>query len=93
MRLMMRFTIPVETGNRTAKDGSLGRAIEALVEQTDAEAAYFTLQDGRRAGFIFFEVEDQARLSRINEPFFAAVDAEIDIVPALTLEDLRKGLA
>jgi hypothetical protein len=93
MRLMLKFTIPVETGNRTAKDGSLGRAIEALVAETDAEAAYFTLQDGRRAGFVFFQVEDQAQLAKINEPFFAAVDAEIDIVPALTLEDLRKGLA
>ncbi len=93
MRLMLKFTIPVETGNRTAKDGSLGRAIEALVAETDAEAAYFTLQDGRRAGFLFFQVEDQAQLAKFNEPFFAAVDAEIDIVPALTLEDLRKGLA
>jgi hypothetical protein len=93
MRLMLKFTIPVETGNRTAKDGSLGTAIEALVEQTNAEAAYFTLRDGRRAGFVFFQVEDQAQLAKINEPFFAAVDAEIDIVPALTLEDLRKGLA
>jgi len=92
MRLMLKFTIPVDRGNETAKDGTLGAAIDALVEQTNPEAIYFTLQNGRRAGFVFFETDDQARLTQINEPFFAAVDAEIEIVPALTIDDLRRGL-
>ena len=93
MRLMLRFSIPVETGNRTAKDGTLGAAIDALIEQTHAEAAYFTLDGGERAGMIFFEVDDQARLAEINEAFFAAVDAAIEIIPVLNQDDLRRGLA
>lgn len=92
MRLMLRFTIPVERGNETAKDGTLGAAIDALIEQTNPEAAYFTLEAGERAGMIFFEVDDQARLTEINEPFFAATDAAIEIVPVLNADDLRRGL-
>jgi hypothetical protein len=42
---------------------------------------------------VFFEETDQARLTDINEPLFAALDAYIEIVPALTLEDLKRGLA
>ena len=42
---------------------------------------------------VFFEETDQAKLPQINEPLFAALDATIEIVPALTLEDLRRGLA
>lgn len=90
---MLRFTIPVERGNEAAKDGTLRAAIDALIERTQPEAAYFTLDGGERAGMIFFEVDDQARLAEINEPFFAAVDAAIDIAPVLTLDDLRRGLA
>ena len=93
MRLMMRFTIPVERGNKTFADHTIGDAIEALVEATNAEAAYFTTIDGKRAGFIFFEETDQARMAKLNEPMFAALNAAIDITPALTLEDLKRGLS
>ena len=41
---------------------------------------------------IVFEADDQARLTQIYEPLFAALDAAIDIVPVLTLDDLRRGL-
>ena len=93
MRLMMKFTIPVERGNEAAKDGTIGKAIQALVEATNAEAAYFTLADGKRAGYIFFEETDQARMATLNEPLFAALDASIETVPVLTLEDLMRGLS
>lgn len=42
---------------------------------------------------IFFDLDDQARLAEINAPFFAAVDAAIDIMPVLNLDDLRRGMA
>lgn len=92
MRLMLKFTIPVERGNEAVSDGTIGQAIESLVKETNAEAAYFTLIDGERAGMIFFEEADQAKLTRINEAMFAALDAAIDIVPVLNLDDLKRGL-
>lgn len=92
MRLMLKFTIPVEQGNRTVADGSMSRAIEGLLEQVKPEAAYFTLQDGKRAGFIIFDQADPARLTAINEPLFAKLNAAIETCPVLTIEDLRKGL-
>lgn len=92
MRVMLRFTIPVEKGNRAERDGTMAPAIEALIEQTKAEAAYFMVDEGKRAGMVFFEVDDPARLPQINEPLFAALDAAIDILPVLTLEDLRRGI-
>src|SRR5262245_49336491 len=92
MRLMLRFTIPVEKGNAAAADGSLGAAIDALIEQVNPAAAYFTLEQGKRAGMVIFEESDQARLATINEPLFARLDAAIEIMPVLTIEDLRKGL-
>jgi hypothetical protein len=93
MRLMLKFTIPVDKGNETMADGTMAPAVEALVKTVNAEAAYFTVLDGERAGLVFFEESDQARLPDINEPLFAALDAYIEIVPALTLEDLKRGLA
>jgi hypothetical protein len=92
MRLMLKFTIPVEKGNRAEKDGTLGQAIGALVKDVNAEAAYFALEDGKRMGIVIFEENDQARMPVINEPLFAALDASIEIQPVLTADDLQRGL-
>ena len=92
MRLMLRFTIPVEKGNEAAADGSISQTIKELVDQVQAESAYFYVQDGKRAGMIVFEESDVTRLTAINEPLFAKLNAEIDIMPVLNLSDLLKNL-
>ncbi|WP_299076171.1 hypothetical protein [uncultured Ruegeria sp.] len=92
MRLMLKFTIPVEKGNQAEKDGTLGQAIAALVKDVNAEAAYFALEGGKRMGIVIFEENDQARMPVINEPLFAALDASIEIQPVLTADDLQRGL-
>ena len=89
---MLKYTIPVEKGNEAAKDGSLGLAIDALIEQVKPEAAYFMVEQGTRAGIVVFNETDQSRLPKINEPMFAKLNAAIEIYPVLTLEDLKKGL-
>ena len=81
MRMMMRFSIPVERGNETIEDGSLEQTTEAIVSETKAEAAHFLLEGGERAGYIFFELEDAALLPKLNEMMFAALDAAIDVHP------------
>jgi hypothetical protein len=92
MLLMMKLTIPVERGNMAAKDGRLEHAIESLVEATDAEAAYFTMINGERGGYVFFEDTDQAQLAQLNESLMAALNAAIEIVPVTSLDDLKYGL-
>jgi hypothetical protein len=92
MRLMLRFTIPVEKGNEAEADGSLSRAIKTLVEQVQPEAAYFHLQDGKRAGTVFFNESNSARMAVINEPLFAELNAAIEIQPAVSLEELMDTL-
>lgn len=90
MRLMLKFTIPVEKGNEAARDGSLGKAIDALIEAVQPEATYFALENGKRMGILIFEETDQARMPTINEPFFAAVNAAIEIQPVLTAKDMER---
>lgn len=92
MRLMLRFTIPVEKGNEAEADGSLAKAIKALVEKVQPEAAYFHLHEGKRAGTLFFEETDQAQMAAINEPLFAQLNAAIEIQPAISMMELAEKL-
>ena len=92
MRLMLQFKTPVQKGNEAEADDSLPQAIKNLVDTLQPEAAFFYMRDGKRAGMVVFEESDAARLTAINEPLFAQLNAEIDITPALNLSDLMKNL-
>lgn len=92
MRLMLRFTIPVERGNQAQLDDSLSMVLKSLIDELKPEAAYFHLDDGKRAGTLVFEETDQSRLAIVNESLFKHCHAAIDIQPVLNLDDLMKGL-
>lgn len=92
MRLMLKFSIPVEKGNKAFADGSLGKAIEKLIADSNAEAAYLTAVDGQRGGMIFYEASDSSHIPKLAEPLFAALDASIEIIPVMNADELKRGL-
>lgn len=46
-----------------------------------------------RCALIFFDMKDSAELPAIAEPLFMGVNAEIEVVPAMNADDLKKGLS
>ena len=38
MRMMLKFTLPVEKGNQAIKDGSLGKTLESIMKKLKPEA-------------------------------------------------------
>jgi hypothetical protein len=88
MRMFMKVSMPVETGNRAAVDGSLPKTIQAILAEQKPEAAYFVAADGKRTGFIFLDLKSTADIPAIAEPWFLAFNATIEITPAMTVQDL-----
>ena len=93
MRMMLRFTLPVEKGNQAFKDGSLGKTLESLINKLKPEAAYFAPTDGKRGGMIFFDIAEPSQIVEAVEPLFLNLNAAVDIIPVMNGDDLRKGLA
>ena len=92
MRMMLKIMIPTETGNRTIKDGSLPKILESAVDRLKAEAAYFMAEDGVRTAMIFFDMLDSSDIPSIVEPLFMGIDAEVELLPVMNADDLRKGM-
>ena len=88
MRFMMKVTIPVDRGNKSAADGNLGKTIQSILEELKPEAAYFADVDGCRGGYIFFHMEDASKIPSVAEPWFLAFDAEVEISAVMVPEDL-----
>ena len=93
MRMMLKFTIPIEKGNQTFKDGSLGRTLESMMNKLKPEAAYFAPSDGKRGGMMFFDLAEPSQIIEVAEPLFSNLNAAIELVPVMNGDDLRKGIA
>lgn len=91
MRFMMKVTIPVTEGNSAAKSGTLGKTIQSILEELKPEAVYFTDVDGKRGGYIFFNMDDPSQIPSVAEPWFLAFNASVDIHPVMLPEDLGKA--
>ncbi len=93
MRMMLRWTVPVERGNQTIKDGTLGQLLESLARDLKPEAAYYWPEDGKRAGLMVFDMADPSEIPKIGEQLFLKLDAAVQFTPVMNPDDLKKALA
>jgi hypothetical protein len=89
MRMLLRVSIPVETGNAAAKAGTLGPTIEKILADLKPEAAYFFADDnGNRSGSIVFDMKDSSQIPAVAEPWFLAFNAKVSFRPVMNPQDL-----
>jgi hypothetical protein len=89
--VIMKVTIPVETGNRLVLSGKMGAAVQMFMEDVKPEAAYFTEDSGRRCGYLFVDVDDPAVFPALAEPAMLAFNASVEFRPLMTPEEFAKA--
>jgi len=92
MRMLLRVSIPAETGNAAVKAGTLGSTIERILADLQPEAAYFFADDsGQRSGSIVFDLQDTSQIPAVAEPWFLAFNAKVSLRPVMNPQDLGKA--
>lgn len=92
MRMLLRVSIPVESGNAAIKAGTLGPTIERILSALKPEAAYFFADDnGNRCGSVVFDMTDSSQMPALAEPWFLAFNASVSFRPVMTPQDLAKA--
>ncbi len=92
MRTLLKFSIPVAKGNQAISDGTLPRVLGNMMGTVKPEAAYFFSDNGKRGGFMVFDMTDSSQIPGIVEPLFQELEAELELYPVMNQEDLTKGL-
>lgn len=89
MRMLLRVSIPVKSGNAAAKAGTLGSTVDRIVADLKAEAAYFFTDDnGDRSASIVFDMKDPSQIPAVAEPWFLAFNAKVSLRPVMSPQDL-----
>ena len=93
MRMLLHAKIPHEEFNAAVRDGSVGRKMKQILDETKAEAVYFTEYDGRRGAIMIININDASEVPKFSEPWFLLFNADVQFHIAMTPEELgRAGL-
>jgi hypothetical protein len=92
MRMMVRVQLDTEKSNEAIAKGRLSEVLESAVQRLKPEASYFLPERGKRACLFVVDMQDSAQLPTIAEPFFTELGGEIEVTPAMDVEEMRRGL-
>lgn len=93
MRMLVKVKVPTASGNKAIQSGELPKVIGGFLETWKPEAAYFGADLGTRTAWFVVDVKEASQIPPMFEPFFAALEAQIDIAPVMNAAELKAGLS
>lgn len=93
MRMLLKAQIPTAVGNEMIKSGAMSKIMESAIAALKPEAAYFTLDEGDRTCFYYFDMQQSSQIPPLIESFFMDLNAKVTLQPVMNADDLRIGLS
>ena len=91
MRFLVKATLPVDAGNALARDPNFGQRIQDILGDIRPEAVYFAAADGQRTVYAVVNFEGTHEIPRIAEPFWLALNANLEIIPVMAQDDFAQA--
>ncbi|WP_042412497.1 DUF3303 family protein [Streptacidiphilus anmyonensis] len=92
MRTIMTVSMDTDKANEVILAKRLQEFMQSRLAVLKPEAAYFWTLNGKRGGFVVFDLKEPAQIPSIAEPFFQELGAEVSFSPVMVPEDIGKGL-
>lgn len=91
MRYLLRVVIPHEPFNTYVREGTVGRLIGRILEETKPESVYFTEENGRRCALVVQNIDKNSQVPAVAEPWFLNFNADCHWQIAMTPDDLKQA--
>ena len=91
MRMILQVKIPNETFNAGVKDGTVGKKIQRILEETKPEATYFTEYGGMRGAIMIIDVADASKIPSFAEPWFLLFNAHCELHAVMSPQELANA--
>jgi hypothetical protein len=69
------------------------KVFKQIAQELKPEAAYFFPQGGERGGLIVVDMTASSQIVEVAERFFFGLNAKVEMMPVMALEDLERGLS
>ncbi len=93
MRMLVRIRVDTKKSSEAIKSGELPQIIGRFMERAKPEVAYFTIDGGKRTSFYVIDMQKSSEMPPLFEEAFMKLDAEIEVTPVMTPEELREGFS
>jgi hypothetical protein len=93
MRFLIRTRIPTEAGNKMVQDPNFMKNLEDYMNKVKPEAAYFMPIEGHRSAAFVVNMESNDEIPAVVEPLFQWMGANVDVIPVMNFEELKKGIS
>ena len=93
MRVLVRAMIPTAAGNKMVKDPNFLKNLEDYIKKFNCQSSYFIEVNGNRTMVLVLDLPSPDMIPAILEPLFQGFDANIEIHPAMNLDDLKKAIS
>lgn len=92
MRFLIHAKIPTEAGNLMVRDPKLLSKLDTYINKVKAEATYFFEAEGSRVVAFIVDIQSADQIPVLVEPLYAAMGAQVELRPVMSIDDLRKGI-
>jgi hypothetical protein len=93
MRVIVRAMVPTVAGNKAVLDPNFLNKIEDYIKKFNCEASYFTEVNGNRTFVFVLDLPSPDMIPAIAEPLFQGFDANVEVHPAMNLQDLKSAIS
>ena len=91
MKMLLQVKLPNESFNAAVRDGSVGKKVQRILEDTRPEAVYFTEMDGTRGAIMIVDIDDPSKIPALAEPWFLYFNAEVKLRIVMTPDGLAEA--
>lgn len=93
MRSLLRVTMTdVKATNLAIKTDRLAPLFQKISDIIRPETSVYYSEHGNRAALFLFDMKESSMLSEIAEPFITELNAKVEIIPVMNIEELKIGL-
>ena len=91
MQMLIHVKLPHKEFNAAIRDGSAGRNLKRIIEETRPKAVYFTEYNGQRGAVMITDLASPSDVPRLAEPWFLLFNADVEFHIAMSPEQLEEA--
>ena len=91
MRMLLQVKLPHREFNAAVRDGSAGKKLNRILEETKPEAVYFTEYNGLRGAIMIVDLKDAADIPAFAEPWFLTFNGDVEFHAVMSPDELKRA--